>query len=257
MSSEKKRKKKVKKKVRKIYITTVAIIMATVTLAFCLNYLINKTGIFNITGFNIEGNNVYSYEYLVSKMGINLGDNLFSINRKEVKEILKKEVYIEDCKVSYYIPNKINVNIDEREEKYLIKYNDNIIITDKNAYVLDGNLQNNVLFPIESFAPVVYNIGEEIKIDGLYNFNEINELIEHSDSLNDIDKVQKIYIHENNIISVDTKYGMEVKFELNDDEIYSYNFALEIIKTRLQEGNEVKGWILDYTKGEHPVCSKK
>lgn len=257
MSDERKRKKKVKKKVRKIYITTVAIIMATVTLAFCLNYLINKTDIFNIIGFNIEGNNVYSFEYLVSRTGIKLGDNLFSVNRKEIKEILKKEVYIEDCKVSYYIPNRINITINEREEKYLIKYNDDIIVTDENAYVLDGNLQNNVLFPIESFAPVVYNIGEEIKIDGLYNFNKINELLKHSDSLNDIDKIQKIYIHENNIISVDTQYGMEVKFELNDDEIYSYNFALEIIKLRLQEGNEVKGWVIDYTKGENPVSSPK
>lgn len=257
MSGEKIRKKKVRKKVRKIYITTVAIIMATVTLAFCFNYLINKTGMFDITGFNIEGNNVYSYEYLVSKMGIKLGDNLFSVNRKKIKEILKKEVYIEDCKVSYYIPNKINIKIIEREEKYLIKYNDNIIVTDKNAYVLDGNLQNNVLFPIESFAPVVYNIGEEINIDGLYNFDKINELLEHSNSLNEFDKVQKIYIHENNIISVDTNYGMEIKFELNNDEIYSYNFALEIIKLRLQDGDEVKGFIIDYTKGDNPICSKK
>lgn len=257
MSSEKKRRKKVRKKMRKIYITTVAVIMATVTLAFCLNYLVNKTDIFNIVGFNIEGNKVYSFEYLVSKMGINLGEKLFSVNRKEIKEKLEKEVYIEDCKVSYYIPNRISIKIVEREEKYLIKYKDDIIVTDKNAFVLDGNLQNNVLFPIESFVPVVYNIGEEIKIDGLYNFKKINELLEHSDSLNDIDKVQKIYIYEDNIISVDTKYGMEIKFELNNDELYSYNFALEIIKQRLQEGNEVKGWILDYTKGEHPVCSQK
>jgi cell division protein FtsQ len=257
MSDEKKRKKKVKKKVRKIYITTVAIILATVTLAFCLNYLINKTDVFNIIEFNIEGNNVYSFEYLVSRTGINLGDNLFSVNRKEIKKMLEKEVYIEDCKISYYIPNRINIKIIEREERYLITYNDNIIVTDKNAYVLDGNLQNNVLFPIESFAPVVYNIGEEIKIDGLYNFNKLNELLQHSDSLNDIDKIQKIYIHENNIISVDTQYGMEVKFELNDDEIYSYNFALEVIKLRLQNGHEVEGYILDYTKGENPVSSPK
>lgn len=257
MNSEKKRKKKARKKVRKIYITTVAVIMATVTLVFCFNYLINKTDIFNIIGFNIEGNNVYSLEYLVSKTGINIGDNLFSVNRKEIKEKLKKEAYIEDCRVSYYIPNKISIKIKERQEKYLITHNDEIIVTDKTGYVLDGNLQNNVLFPIESFAPVVYNIGEEISIEGLYNFNKINELLEHSESLNDIDKMQKIYIHNDNIVSIDTKYGMEVKFELNNDEVYSYNFALEIIKKRLQDGDEVKGWILDYTKGEHPVCSQK
>lgn len=257
MNDEKKRKKKVRKKIRKIYITTVAVIMATVTLAFCYNYLLNKTDLFDIVGFNIEGNRVYSYEYLVSKTGVKLGDKLLSVNRNEIKEKLKKEVYIEDCEVSYYIPNKIKIKIIEREEKFLIKYNDDIIITDNNAFVLDGNLQNNVLFPIESFAPVVYNIGEELKIDGLSNFKKINELLEHSDSLNDIDKVQKIYIHEDNIISVDTTYGMEVKFELNNDQLYSYNFALEIIKKRLQDGDEVRGWIIDYTKGEHPVCSKK
>ncbi len=257
MSSENKHKKKARKKFRKVYITTVAIFMATVTLAFCFYYIFNKTDLFNITGFIVEGNQVYSYEYLVSKLGIRLGENIFSIDRNKLSDILKKEAYIEDCTVSYYIPNKINIKIVERQEKFIITYKDEIIVTDKNAFVLDGKLQNNVLFPIESFAPVVYNIGEEIKIDGLYDFNKLNKLLEHSETLNDIDKMQKIYIHENNIISIDTNYGMEVKFELNDEEIYSYNFALEIIKLRLQEGNEVKGWIIDYTKGENPVSSPK
>lgn len=257
MSREKKRGKRVKRKIRKLYISTVAVIMATVTLVFCFNHFYNRTNIFNIVGFEFEGNQVYSFEYLVSKTGIKLGEKLFDINREKVKENLKKEVYIKDCKVAYYIPNKVSIKIIEREEKYLITYGDEIIVTDENAYVLDGNLQNNALFPIESFVPVVYNIGDEIKFDGLYSFSKINELLEYSNSLSDIDRIEKIYIHEDNVISVDTKYGMRVKFGLDEDYLYSYNFSLNIIKERLQEGQEVEGCTLDYTKGDHPVFSEK
>ena len=252
---EKKRKKKVKRKIRKVYISTVAIIMATVTVVFCTNYFMYKTDIFNIVGFNIEGSKVYSFEYLVDKTGINIGDKLFLINRKEIEETLKKEVYILDCKVSYYLPNKVRLKITERNEKYLIYYNDDAIITDEYGYVLDGNLQNNELFPIESFTPVIYNVGNEVKIDGLYNFNKINELLEYSDSLIESDKIQKIYIYEDNVVCLDTKYGMQIKFELNEEANYSYNFGLTVIKTRLQEGEEIKGCLLDFTKGESPVFS--
>ena len=255
MKREKKHKKKVKRKIRKVYISTVAIIMATVTVVFCGNYLMYKTDIFNIVGFNLEGSKVYSYEYLISKTGINIGDKLFEIDRKEVEEVLKNEIYIDDCKVSYYIPNKISIKITERQEKYLITYNDEAIITDVNGYALDGNYQSNELFPIESFTSVVYNIGEEIKIDGLYDFDKINELLEYSDTLNESDKIQKIYIYENNVVCLDTKYGMQMKFELNEEAYYSYNFGLTVIKTRLQNSEEVKGCLLDFTKGDSPVFS--
>lgn len=252
---EKKRKKKVKRKIRKVYISTVAVIMATVTVIYCANYLMNRTDIFNIAGFNIEGCKVYSYEYLIGKTGINIGEKLFSIDRKEIENILEKEIYIKDCKVSYYLPNKINIKITERKEKFLISYNDDTIIADENGFVLDGNYQNNELFPIESFVSVIYNVGEEVKIDGLYNFYEINELLKYSDSLSENDKIQKIYIYEDGIVCLDTKYGMQIKFELNDDANYSYNFGLAVIKTRLQEGEEIKGCLLDFTKGDSPVFS--
>jgi len=255
MKKEKKRRKKVKRKIRRVYISTVAIILATVTVVFCANYFMYKTDIFNIVGFNIEGSKVYSFEYIVDKTGIIIGEKLFSINRKQIEETLEKEVYIEDCKVSYYIPNKVSIKITERKEKYLIYYNDDTIITDGYGYVLDGNHQNNELFPIESFASVIYNVGEEVKINGLYYFDKINELLKYSDSLSESDKIQKIYIYEDNIICVDTKYGMQIKFELNEEANYSYNFGLTVIKTRLQEGEEIKGCLLDFTKGDSPVFS--
>ncbi len=252
---EKKRKKKVKRKIRKVYISTVAVIMAAVTVIFCANYLLNRTDIFNIAGFNIEGCKVYSYEYLIGKTGINIGDKLFSIDRKEIEKTLEKEIYVKECKVSYYLPNKVNIKITERKEKFLISHNDDTIIADENGFVLDGNYQNNELFPIESFAPVIYNVGEEVKIDGLHNFNKINELLKYSDSLSENDKIQKIYVYEDSIICLDTKYGMQIKFELNEDAYYSYNFGLAVIKTRLQEGEEIKGCLLDFTKGDSPVFS--
>ena len=252
---EKKRKKKIKRKIRKVYISTVAIIMATVTVVFCSNYFMYRSDIFNIVGFNIEGSNVYSYEYLIDKTEIKIGEKLFSVDRKKIEEILKNEVYVEDCKVSYYIPNKINIKITERKEKYLIYYNEDVIIVDENGYVLDGNYQNNELFPIESFTSVIYNIGDEIKIDGLYTFDKINELLQYSDSLSDSDKIQKIYIYDSNVVCVDTIYGMKIKFVLNEEVNYSYNFGLAVIKTRLQEGEEVKGCLLDFTKGDSPVFS--
>ncbi len=177
------------------------------------------------------------------------------MDRKQIEETLKKEIYIKDCKVSYYIPNKVKIKITEREEKYLIYYNEDAIITDLSGYVLDGNYQNNELFPIESFADVIYNVGDKVKINGLYSFDKIYELLEYSCSLGESDEIQKIYIYDDSIVCVDTKYGMKIKLELNEEANYSYNFGLAVIKTRLQQGEEIKGCLLDFTKGDSPVFS--
>ena len=112
MKEKKKYKKKVKRKVRKIYISTVAIILATVTVIFCSYNVMYKTNIFDIIDFNIEGNTVYSDEYLIERTGINLGEKLFSIDRKLIEEVLEREVYVENCTVSYFLPNKISIRID-------------------------------------------------------------------------------------------------------------------------------------------------
>lgn len=249
----KKVKRKVKRKVNKVATSTVAFILATVTVAFCYNYFKNDTTFFNIKDIVISNNNMYSNDYLIDRADIQIGEKLFDIDRKRVEELLENEVYIKNCKVKYGIPNKIYININERKEKYLITFEDNIIVTDDLGTVLDGNRQNNELFPIESEMNIIYNIGEEIKIDGLSNFSKINGLLDFSETLDDIDKIQKFYIYEKSTIGIDTKYGLHIKMKLDDEMSYNYYFALALIKERLSSNQEVIGCGLDFTKGEGAV----
>ncbi|QSX06153.1 FtsQ-type POTRA domain-containing protein [Sedimentibacter sp. zth1] len=249
----KRRKKKVKRKVNKLYISTVAILLATVTVVFCTNYIKNRTDIFNIEAISIINNTIYSDDYIISKASIQLGKKIFDIDRDKIEETIEKEIYVKKCKVVYQIPNKVCINIEEREEKYLISYNDDILITDSTGTVLDGNKQNNELFPIESKVNIIYNIGDKVNIEGLINFEAINGLLEFSEKLDDIDKTQKLCIYEDNVIGIDTKYGLHVKMKLDDEIQYNYYFALALIKDRLQKNQEVIGCNLDFTKGDSPV----
>lgn len=255
-SNKKLRKKRnAKRRIKKVYISTVAIILATVTVVFCANYLMYKTDFFEITDITVQNSKVYSNEYIIKKSGINIGDQILKIDRKQIEQILENEAYVEKCKISYYLPDIVCINIKERQEKYLISYEDKTIITDMSGIVLDGNKQGNELFVIESYVEVKGELGKKIEFKNLDDFDKINELLNYSDSLDNIDKVQKLYIMDDNSITIDTKYETKIKMYLDNEIKYSYNFGLSIIKERLKNNEEVIGCLIDFTKGDSPVFS--
>ncbi len=253
MNSKKKKTKR--KKIRKSYISTVAALMATATIIFCIHYLVFEARVFDLNGFKIEGLTMYSSEYIIEKANVVEGQKLYAIDLDEIEKTVEEEAYVKSCKASYYLPNKLNLDIVERKEKFSLTYGDEVIILDKDGYVLDGNYQDVELFPIESYSEVKYSLGEQIEIEGLRDFEKIYNLLEYTQSLEEKDKVSKLYIHEDNIVSVDTFYGMIIKFELDQEEKYSYDFGMTVLKERLILGEVVEGCLLDFTKGDRPIFS--
>lgn len=250
-----KKKRARRRKIRRVFSSAVAMLLATATVVFCLHYIVNETEFFDINGLEVFGNTVYTDDFLIDKLGINLGESLFKVDRHEIANKLKSEVYVKDCKVSYSIPNKIRISVDERIEKYLILYNDETIIVDNEGIVLDGFNQYNNLFTIECFTDVIYNIGEVIKIQGIDDFSKIDKFVDYVNSTSLGDELQKISIGKDGLIVILTKYGTSIKLKLTDDINYNYNFGLEIIKSRIKNNEEVQNGLIDFTKGESPVYS--
>ncbi len=65
------------------------------------------------------------------------GNNFFSINKKEINALMAE--YAPDLKVdgiSYTFPNKLSINLKEREEKYLVEASNGVFKIDKERYVM-------------------------------------------------------------------------------------------------------------------------
>lgn len=246
---------KKKKRVNNKIVVSLAFILAVVTIIYGLKYLNEETNFFNISDVTVTGSIVYPGDYLVKKSNIVLGDKIYDVKAKKIEEFLEQQEYIKDCNLVYVIPNRIKLEITERQEKYLINYNNNQIITDENGVVLSANIHNNELFIIDLYSEIEYNIGKKLYISEYDDFIGLNNLISYSDTFNEIDKIKSIELYANDIIVIKTNYDIDIKMSLLEDIKYNYYYAIKIVKTRLGNGEEVAGCLVDFTKGENPVFS--
>lgn len=249
------KKKRKKKKVNNKVIVLIAVILALATIIYGLKYLDQETNFFNIADVSVTGCTVYPEDYLVKKSNIVLGEKIYDVKSEKIEEILEEQEYIRDCNLVYVIPNRIKLEIIERQEKYLINYNNNQIITDENGVVLSANIHNNKLFIIDLYSEIEYNIGKKLYISEYDDFIGLNNLLDYSDTFSEIDRINSIELYSNDVIVIKTNYNMNIKMSLLDDVKYNYYYAIKIVKTRLGNGEEVAGCLVDFTKGENPVFS--
>lgn len=251
--NNKKQKKKKKRKNRKLIASTAAFITAAVVVVFCLYYVYYETPYFNLTSVNINGNITYSDEYIMEKSGIDIGKKIFDIDRLIVKENLEREVYVESARVVYELPNKINLNITERVDKYQVFSNYEYIIIDKDGIVLRIDTEKLELLTIESYVDIIYNIGESIHFENIENNEKIFGAIEYLNNEYGNETIKSFNIGLNNSLVFETQYGTAVRIDLGEDINYQIVFAMKIINERLNNNLTVASGLIDFTKGDSPV----
>lgn len=252
-NKKRKKKRKKKKKISKLFVSTAAFFSAAVVVVFCIYYISFKTDYLNIVSVTIKGNNYYDKEYLIENAGITLGEKLYKVDRNNVKEQIEKEIYIKNARVLYSLPNKILIEVTEREEKYLIFYNNEYIATDKDGMILNIYNTKIDLLTIESLTNVIYNIGETIIFDGVENINSIFDTLEYCNSQFGSETINKLTVGIDNTMILDTEYGTKIKIDLDEDMKYQITFAMKIITERLNNNLTVASDLIDFARGDNPV----
>lgn len=250
---KKKQKKRKKRKNKKLIISAAAFITAAVVVVFCLYYLYYQTPYFNLISVNLRGNFTYDDDYILEKSGIETGKKIFEVDRAGVKENLEKEVYIERVRVVYELPNKIFLDIVERVDKYQILSNNQYIIIDKDGIVLKTLADKLDLISIESYADIVYNVGDSLQFEGIENNKKIFDTIEYLNTEYGTDTIRNFIVDKNNRFMFETQYGTRVRIDLGEEINYQIVFAMKIINERLNNNLTVANGLIDFTKGDSPV----
>lgn len=252
-SKKQKKNRRKKRKIRKSFISTAAFFSAAVFIVFCIYHVAFKTDYLDIKGIDIVGNFTYDNDYIIEKSGIELGEKIFNIDRSKVKENIEKEVYVKTARVVYELPDRIYVEITERQEQYQIHFNNEYIVVDKDGVVLNIYNEKSKLITIESLTDVIYNIGELVEFTGIDDLYTVFQTLDYSTSEFGSDTINNLTVLKDNAILLDTEYGTKIKINLEDDVKYQISFAMEIITERLNKNLTVTSDLIDFTKGDSPV----
>lgn len=126
----KKKKKKVQGRVKG---TVAAVLLVAVAgLVLCLFFA------FKTTNIVVEGKTRYSADEIVSASGIQNGDYVWKINKKEVnRTVCKIYPYVGSVKVSVKLPTTVKLIVTPAKEKYAIPYGKNYVIINDEGKVLN------------------------------------------------------------------------------------------------------------------------
>lgn len=211
-----------------------------------------KTDIFSVNKIKVSGNETLTKNEIIQASGIAKGENILRLNIKSANRKIKSLSYIKNASVKRKLPNKIVIDVEEREEKMVIPHIASFIYLDEEGYILSINDDRKETKYPELIGPKVKNfkLGDNIfeTNDEVGNFKEFIELSNEIDILKKFDKVD-LRDKKNIVIYLKTETVVEVG-DFNEIR-YKLNFLDNILKD-MEERDEIYKTIY-LNKGENPI----
>ena len=221
-----KKKKAILKIVR---VLTLIIVIIGVSIYVALSPL------FNIKEINVTGNSKLSKEEIISLSELKTDENTFKVSKKNIKNKVKANAYIENVKIRRKLPDKVEIIVVERVATYMIPFANSYIYINNQGYMLEITSQKaempaivGISTPEEELhegqrliSEDLVKLGEVLQIMESANANELVDLITKIDISNRQDYIltlekEKKAIHLGDVSNLSTKMAY-VKKILNDE----------------------------------------
>ena len=184
------------KRNRRILTWTILIGMVVGILVFLC-----KSEIFNICNIEIVGNNQISQEIVLELSQIELENNIFLTNTAKAQNEISKNSYIKEVKITRILPDKIKIEILEKEKAYMLQIDEGSAYVDKNGDVLEisqTKLDNLILLhgyltPKEEIQP-----GKTLNEKDLQRLEDLQQILKSSEKIQIKDKITSINIQDKN-----------------------------------------------------------
>ncbi len=173
--------------------TLIAIIIAILT-------FILISDVFNICNIEVIGNEQVSTEEILSLSKVNLNDNIFLYNKIETINSIKQNPYIKSITVKRKLPDKIQIEIQERQKDYVIQLNDQYFYIDNQGYILEKSMIKIDKPKLEGYATDIENIlpGDRLIKEDLEKLDDILKIIKSSEEIEINNKITSINIKNKN-----------------------------------------------------------
>ena len=218
-----------------------------------------KSSIFNISKINvkIQNNKVLTEADIKNLSKIEIGQNIYSINKKEIITNIKNNSYVESVKVKRALPNTVEIKIDERSVKYQLKTDDGYIYIDEQGYIFEKNNEKDDCMVITGYSTTDLLEGNKLNDEDVEKLKYVENILQEAEYSNIL----------NNITSVDIKNKNDYKIYFDDLKKMEHlgdtsflNEKMTYVKKILEVEHDYEGEIfvnVDLNNGEYPHFREK
>lgn len=147
MSKKQRQVLKKKKRIKLMLKFTALLIIIIAGIIFAL-----VSPIFNIKEINVSNNNQINTETIISLSQLNLGQNIFKFNKNKVNKNIKTNAYIESVEIKRKLPNKVQIQIEERKQEYNVEFLNGYAYINNQGYILQISEEKQALPTIQGIS---------------------------------------------------------------------------------------------------------
>jgi len=147
MSKKQRQILKKKKRIKLMLKFTALLIIIIAGIIFAL-----VSPIFNIKEIDVSNNEQIKTETIVSLSQLNLGQNIFKFNKNKVNKNIKTNAYIESVEIKRKLPNKVQIQIEERKQEYNVEFLNGYAYINNQGYILQISEEKQALPTIQGIS---------------------------------------------------------------------------------------------------------
>lgn len=206
-SSKINKQKEIEKKKRKKRKTTLIFLMFILTIGGICAYLLMSPS-FNIQEISVIGNKQLTRQQVLSLAEINNGDNIFSKIGIVTKVRLKHNGYIEDAIIRKIYPNKVEIEIVERQKQFQIKTEtEGYVYIDEQGYILAYGVDKLEIPTIIGIDVKQTDVSTKKRLDekDLNKMENILQIREQFKNIEIADKITQYQVEKDYIITLENE----------------------------------------------------
>ena len=159
--------------------------------------------LFNIEEIIVLNNNKISKDEIISLSQIERGQNTYLINKLKTRDNIKQNAYIDKVTITRRLPDKIIIEVIEREPSFMLQLGNAYIYLDSQGYMLETTqeaLETPIITGLTTNTEE-WKDGNRLMVEDLKKLEKVIELVTIANSQEIYDKIIKIDItDENNFI---------------------------------------------------------
>jgi len=218
-----------------------------------------KTSLFNIKKIevHIDNNSVITASEIKELSQITSGQNMFSIKKGRIADLIKTNAYVESVKIKRVIPDKIQISVIERTIKFQLESDNGYIYVDNQGVIVDKSNEKKDCVLVVGYKTKDIVIGDKVNEEDIKGLSDVLLIVQEAENNGIIKDITKIDIsnHDDYIIYFD-EYGKLAHI----GDITSINDKMTRVAKILNVESEYEGEIfvnVDLNNGEYPYFREK
>ncbi|WP_138159316.1 cell division protein FtsQ/DivIB [Peptoniphilus catoniae] len=244
MKGQSRREKYRKRARRKLFVRKIVLFALLLIIGI---FILVRTGSLNVNSITVTGSEEVSKEEIIKRSGLKVGENYFSIPKKERIKAINSIAKIKSSDIKFSLSRKATINVDER--KGIIQVGDytNYYIIDKDLRIIDilnSPVQNLKYLTGASLTNL--DLGDDIFPKEKVKREFLKKLFKE-DIFSRLDEIQ---MESDSVVFIES-HGIEIDFGKIDNVDYKFKMLNEILKDIDTTGK--KALKIEMEKGSSPI----